>query len=172
RRIRRPTSHQDTLPRICKIHCQSVHTKGVTSEAIVELGGGVASPDHAGLAGPMLDAHGGASPEAAAALTRALVVRSQDPPTPEEPAGLHAQAVAIARQEEQAAAASKEQHAEALRLAALAVLLTRASRQRADPAPALLPAPTPSGSDLLEIAQRESLGQHRSVPGVSESQEH
>ncbi|MGW6790749.1 hypothetical protein [Streptomyces chartreusis] len=140
-------------------------------EAIVELGGGVASPDNAGLAGPMLEAHGGASPEAAAALTRAFVARTQDPPTPEELAGLHAQAVAIARQDEQAAAASEEQHAEALRLAALAVLLTRASRQRADPAPAPLPPPTPSGSDLLEIAQRESLGQHRSVPGVSESQE-
>lgn len=31
RRIRRPTSHQDTLPRIHKIHCQSVHTAGGTS---------------------------------------------------------------------------------------------------------------------------------------------
>lgn len=31
RRIRRPTSHQDTLPRISKIHCQSVHTTGVAS---------------------------------------------------------------------------------------------------------------------------------------------
>ncbi|MFE0635525.1 transposase [Streptomyces sp. NPDC058876] len=31
RRIRRLPSHQDTLPQICKIHCQSVHTAGGTS---------------------------------------------------------------------------------------------------------------------------------------------
>ncbi|MGW0792936.1 hypothetical protein ACWD04_33215, partial [Streptomyces sp. NPDC002911] len=31
RRIRRLPSHQDTLPRICKIHCQRVHTTGVAS---------------------------------------------------------------------------------------------------------------------------------------------
>ncbi|MEU9979527.1 transposase family protein, partial [Streptomyces sp. NPDC051014] len=30
-RIRRLPSHQDTLPRICKIHCQCVHTAEVTS---------------------------------------------------------------------------------------------------------------------------------------------
>ncbi|MFF4175901.1 recombinase family protein [Streptomyces sp. NPDC001750] len=34
RRIRRLPSHQDTLPRINKIHCQSVHTAGGTSQGI------------------------------------------------------------------------------------------------------------------------------------------
>ncbi len=29
--MRRLPSHQNTLPRICKIHCQCVHTTGVTS---------------------------------------------------------------------------------------------------------------------------------------------
>ncbi|MGW6795307.1 hypothetical protein [Streptomyces chartreusis] len=119
------------------------------------------------MAGPMLASQGGASPEAAAALTRAFVARNQDPTAP----SLHAEAVAVLHYEEQAAAGSEEQEAEALRLAALAVQLTRVSRQRADPAPAPRPPPPPSGSDLLEIAQRESLGQHRGEPGVFESQE-
>ncbi|WP_214354884.1 hypothetical protein, partial [Streptomyces sp. CJ_13] len=34
-RIRRPTSHQDTLHRTIKIHCQSVHTTGVASAKFV-----------------------------------------------------------------------------------------------------------------------------------------
>ncbi|MFE6946444.1 hypothetical protein [Streptomyces chartreusis] len=61
------------------------------------------------MTGPMVASHGDASPEAAAALTRAFMARSQDPPTPEELASLHAEAVAVLLHEEQPADASAEQ---------------------------------------------------------------
>ncbi|MFB9582211.1 phosphatidylserine decarboxylase [Streptomyces goshikiensis] len=51
-RIRRPTSHQDTLRRTIKIHCQSVHTTGVASSPLnvhvnrALLAGTVTSVEH------------------------------------------------------------------------------------------------------------------------------
>ncbi|QKZ18829.1 hypothetical protein [Streptomyces chartreusis] len=143
----------------------------VRFEAMIELGGGGASPDNAGLAGPMLAPHGGATPAAAAAFARAFVARSQDPPTPEELASLHAEAVVVLHHEEQPADASAEQHAEALRLAALAVELTRARRERDNRRPAPVPPPQSTGLGMLDVAHRESLSQHRPERGVAESQE-
>lgn len=136
-------------------------------EAMVKLGGGVASPDAAGLAGPMLAAYGGATPEAAAALTRALVLRSENPPTLEEMAALHAAAVEALRQQAAAEIAAAARHAEAMRLAALFIVMVQVRHWQRSTRQQTVPLRTSARPDPREVAQRESLGQHR--PHLSES---